>query len=316
MDHTVSVLSRHHRDQLTALVNRHVAAVIPGITLSTNAVLSQLEREPDEVVVDPWVVERRTLVVESGQRLLAAALVHRCAPDEEVGHDYRDSAIVRWLVCEPGRADAGRALIAGIRRWARSWSAPRLLLDPALPAPGCYVIPDTWPHLVDLWDEAGATDPLRREQVLTADCADLVGHLQAGDRAQRSVGRLGTRLDVVGADGVPVGWVEVCDAGLVRSRTAASWADVGNLHGAAGELGAGSVGRLLGAAADWLQRGGVDRLLDYATVQDVADPQAALEGQRYAQRLQACGFRLLCTTGRGYAVPLQDSPTPPPDRAR
>lgn len=49
---------RRDRDQLTELINLHVAAVIPGVVLSVNTVLSQLEREPGESIVAPWVAER------------------------------------------------------------------------------------------------------------------------------------------------------------------------------------------------------------------------------------------------------------------
>ncbi len=68
---------RRDRDQLTELVNRHVAAVVPGVALSVNAVLSQLEREPGESIVDPWVAERRCLVAVDRSAVVAAALVHR-----------------------------------------------------------------------------------------------------------------------------------------------------------------------------------------------------------------------------------------------
>jgi hypothetical protein len=49
---------RRDRDQLAALINLHIAAVLPGVMLSVNAVLSQLEREPGEYIVDPWGAER------------------------------------------------------------------------------------------------------------------------------------------------------------------------------------------------------------------------------------------------------------------
>ena len=39
---------RGDRDQLTDLVNAHVEAVLPGVTVPPNAVLGQLEREPGE----------------------------------------------------------------------------------------------------------------------------------------------------------------------------------------------------------------------------------------------------------------------------
>jgi alanyl-tRNA synthetase len=55
---------RSDRDQLTALVNAHAQAVVPGASASVNAVMSQLERQPGEFIVDPWVEERVTLVAE------------------------------------------------------------------------------------------------------------------------------------------------------------------------------------------------------------------------------------------------------------
>jgi 5-keto 4-deoxyuronate isomerase len=66
---------RADRDQLTALVNAHAQAVVPGAVVSVNTVLSQLEAEPDELIVDPWVDRRATLV--AGQR---GRVVGRGAP--------------------------------------------------------------------------------------------------------------------------------------------------------------------------------------------------------------------------------------------
>ena len=59
---------RDNRVQPTALLHAHVAAVMPGVTVSVNTVLSQLERDPGEFIVDPWVGERLTLVAEQRQR--------------------------------------------------------------------------------------------------------------------------------------------------------------------------------------------------------------------------------------------------------
>lgn len=50
--------TRADRDQLTELVNAHVGVLLPGVSVSVNTVLSQLEREPGEYVVDPWAVDR------------------------------------------------------------------------------------------------------------------------------------------------------------------------------------------------------------------------------------------------------------------
>jgi hypothetical protein len=68
---------RSDRAQLTDLVNAHVDAVLPGVSVSPNAVLGQLEREPDEYVVDPWVATRTTLVAVRHDRLVAAAHLAR-----------------------------------------------------------------------------------------------------------------------------------------------------------------------------------------------------------------------------------------------
>jgi hypothetical protein len=50
---------RSDREHVTALVNAHVAAVVPGVSVSVNTVLSQLEHEPGEFIVDPWIAERK-----------------------------------------------------------------------------------------------------------------------------------------------------------------------------------------------------------------------------------------------------------------
>ena len=73
---------RRDRDQLTALVNLHVQAVVPAIGVSVNALMSQLEREPDEALVDPWVVERKTLVALERDAIVAGAHLLRYRDDE------------------------------------------------------------------------------------------------------------------------------------------------------------------------------------------------------------------------------------------
>jgi hypothetical protein len=52
------------RDQLAALVNAHAAAVVPGAGVSVATVLSHLELQPGETIVDPWLAEPVTLVAE------------------------------------------------------------------------------------------------------------------------------------------------------------------------------------------------------------------------------------------------------------
>src|SRR6516225_9514098 len=76
---------RRDRQQLADLVNAHAAAVVPGMGVSVSAVLSELERQPGEFIVDPWVSERATLVAEQRDRVAAAAHLLRYYADERVG---------------------------------------------------------------------------------------------------------------------------------------------------------------------------------------------------------------------------------------
>jgi hypothetical protein len=64
----VRAFRRRDREQLTSLVNAHAAAVVPGISISVATMLSDLERQPDEFITDPWVSERVTLVADQGNR--------------------------------------------------------------------------------------------------------------------------------------------------------------------------------------------------------------------------------------------------------
>ena len=144
---------RSDRDQLTDLVNMHVEAVLPGVTVSPNAVLSQLEREPGEPVVDPWVTHRHTLVAVVREAVVGAAHLLRYADEERVGAGYRGLGEIRWLLVGPGQnpeqaaemravADALTAAAVAHLRACR-----RIAADFGLPAPAVYGVSDRWPHL-------------------------------------------------------------------------------------------------------------------------------------------------------------------------
>ena len=103
---------RSDREQLTSLANMHVSTVLPGVALSTNVVLSQLEREPDDLIIDPLVVERHCLVAIEDEVVVAAALVHRFGADSQVPDGYRSAADIRWIVVAPSAVDGGRQLLS------------------------------------------------------------------------------------------------------------------------------------------------------------------------------------------------------------
>ncbi|MEM7272066.1 MAG: GNAT family N-acetyltransferase [Actinomycetota bacterium] len=295
MPPVVREFRRSDRDQLTALVNLHVASVLPGVALSTNVVLSQLEREPGELVIDPWVVQRCCLVAVDDDAIVGATLLLRFGDGPEIADGYRAAAEIRWLVVAPSSTSTGTELLAAAVERARAWQPTVIHLDGFLPAPGCYGIPDSWPHIRTLVTSAGFVGPTRTEAVLAARCEDLLGHRIEGAQVRRTVGALGARLDLVHPDG-PLGYIEVgeIDQSLARSSAAATWTDVGNLFATAPDQLEVVMPALLSAAAEWLMLGGIDRLIDYHA-EDVHPPE-------YLAVLHKLGFRVLSTNERGWTL--------------
>ena len=134
MSAVIRAFRRADGEQVTALVNAHVQAVLPGVSVPQNAVLGQLERDPGEFIVDPWVEERRLLVAESRGRIVAAALLHRYADGEHVERVVSRQRLDRVLMPAPTieqtpvGGQAGEAHLADeawrdlrrIRHWAQS----------------------------------------------------------------------------------------------------------------------------------------------------------------------------------------------------
>jgi GNAT superfamily N-acetyltransferase len=285
--------------QLAALVNRHVAAVVPGVSVSVNVVMSQLEREPDEFIVDPWVVERMTLVAAQRNRVVAAAHLLRYGSNEDVGESYRDVGEIRWFLFWPDApfwpdaADARDVLIDACIAQLGRWQVGRQYADGALPAPGVYGVPEQWPHVRSVYEQAGFVQQGKTEIVYLARAQDLPRVAEppiAGLTVRRSVGINGTRFSAV-LDDEAIGFVEVeafSEAGRVPRHS--GLADIGNLQVSEQHRRRGVATWLIGHAADWLRLGRVDRLLDYAWP----------EQEDCTGFLDAVGFRELTRTQRGW----------------
>lgn len=290
---TIRPFQRPDREQLTALVNAHVAAVIPGVTVPVNGLLNQLEREPGEFIVDPWVIERRTLVAVERDAIVAGAHLLRYGGDKRVSESYRDLAEIRWLVCRPERAAAGALLVAEAVGVMREWQARRIAADGSLPAFGVYGVPASWPHIRELYATAGFVHETRIEILFSAEIAGLGSSAAPeGIRLARSVGRNGTRFSAQLEDAA-VGMIEVeTDAGGVLFARASGWADIGNLCVKPAYRRRGIASWLLSEASGWLARSGVSRLLAYAS------PEQTDEIAFYAAR----GFTELVRTERGWLL--------------
>ena len=310
---------RPDREQLTALVNAHVQAVVPGVTVSVNTVMSQLDRDPGEFIVDPWVAERGTLVADQRGRVVAAAHLLRYGTGAEVGETIRGAGEITWLLYWPEASywpdstAAADALMAACLDQLRRWQVTRWSADGALPAPGVYGLPEQWPHIRALYERAGFVHDGHTEIVLLARVDELPRPSEppvAGLEVRRTVGINGTRLS--GSLGEKlVGYIEV-DTNLAEGGRLAhlgGWADVGNLHVDEAYRRRGVATWLVGQAADWLRLARVDRLLAYAWPKE--QDQLGLLGR--------VGFRELTRTARGWhhrsgpgASPEADATPGPP----
>ena len=291
---------RADREQLTALVNAHIQAVVPGVSVSVNTVMSQLERDPGEFIVDPWVAERTTLVAEQRRRVVAAAHLLRYGSGEDVGQAYRGTAEINWLLYWPeanhwpDSAEAAGSLMDACLDRLRSWEVEHWHADGALPAPGVYGVPRQWPHVRALYERAGFAHDGHVEVVLLARVDELPGPAAPpleGLRLERSVGESGTRLSGLVGDEL-IGFVEV-ETNLAEGGRLAhlgGWADVGNLHVVEAYRRRGIATWLVGQAADWLRLARVDRLLEYAWPEE----------QDLLGLLARLGFRELTRTARGW----------------
>lgn len=298
----VRPFTRADREQVTTLVNAHIGAVVPNVSVSVQGLLSQLEREPGEFIVDRWVTERLTLVAEQRGRVVAAAHLLRYGADERVGDSYRDAGEIRWLVCWPAAPywpdapDAGDTLATACVAQLARWGVQRRYADGALPAPGVYGVPEQWPHVRAIYERAGFRADGRTEVVFLAAVEDLAKPAEppvAGLTARRTVGINGTRISGCLGDTV-LGYIEV-DTNLdtaARMSRLGGWADVGNLWVEPDHRRAGVGTWLVGQAGAWLRLGGVSRLLDYADA----------EHGDYAAFLAAVGFTVLSRTTRGLTM--------------
>jgi GNAT superfamily N-acetyltransferase len=287
---------RSDREQVTTLVNAHIAAVVPGVSVSVQALLSHLEREPGEFIVDPWVQDRVTLVAEQRGRIVATAHLVRYRDDATTGETYRNAGEIRWLACWPDASgEAGDALAVACHAQFQRWGVTRRYADGTLPAPAVYGVPEQWPHIRAIYERIGFRHDGRTEVVFVARVDGL--RRPAAPLAElstrRTVGINGTRISaVLGPD--DVGYIEVdtnLDAGPRISRVGA-WADVGNLWVEPKYRRRGIGTWLVGQAAAWLELGGTARLLDYADTEE----------ESYAAFLTTVGFTLLTRTARGFTV--------------
>jgi GNAT superfamily N-acetyltransferase len=264
----MSVLSfeQRHLNPLLELVNLHLSAALPGARVEADVLAAHLERNLDEYIVDPWVLERTTLCVPDGYRLAAAVHVLRYADRPEVPPDWRAIGEIGWLVfragCEAAAAevlDAARAQFAAWQvRGEHGWGA-------GLPVAPVWGVPDVWPHIDAVLRAAGyAPDPtVHREALFGGWLTDVPAPGAApidGLTLTRTAGPHGTRFTAT-LDGERVGFCEF-------SLNSSGWAEGWDLLVQEDVRRRGLGTWLVRHAVDWLRLAGCERVLLSVTEQD------------------------------------------------
>ena len=70
----IEPLQDPHLFQVKLLMNRHLSTIVPGWALPEAFIASNLQRNPRENIIDPWVRERMTLCALQRQYVVAALL--------------------------------------------------------------------------------------------------------------------------------------------------------------------------------------------------------------------------------------------------
>ncbi len=170
----VRSFARRDREQLTRLVNAHVATAVPGASVPSATLLSQLEHPLGEYVVGPWVVELTTFVGVERDRIVAPAHLRRYGDDDRVSDGYRSSGEIVWLVFWPNDLEAGRAVRDAALSHLAGWGCHVWHADGTLPAPGCFGVADSWPHVQLLYQEAGFDADGGQVEVVYAGSLEVV----------------------------------------------------------------------------------------------------------------------------------------------
>lgn len=201
--------------------------------------------------------------------MVAAAHLHRYCDDDRASESYRNAGEIVWLLCWPDHAGAGRAVRDAALAQLGRWRVTTWFGDGSLPAPGVYGVSDAWPHVHDLYTDAGFDASAGQVEIVFA--GDLARFPPPGEppldrlRVRRGLGPLGTAFQAV-LGGDVVGTFEV-DDDLTRGGTNLSfdgWADECNTWVREDLRGRGIGTWLAAHAGEWLRLGGTARFMAYA----------------------------------------------------
>jgi GNAT superfamily N-acetyltransferase len=267
------------------LVNLHLGAVVPGWSLPGRYIEQHFSSNPNQPIIDPWVVERRTLCAVERSRVVAVAHVLRYGAGDDIAEHYKDAGDIAWFLFIPEHGEAASLLLSAALEQMNAWSANRVFaFDSHLPVPLFIGIPDVWSHISALFTETGfLPNPDRAEALYggtlesipfpadTAPAADLTCV-----RTLRS--ERGTAF-VAYLNGREIGWCEcITDLSQGEGRPALRrWAELTEMYVQEEWRGRGIGTWLVQHAAVWMRLAGCDRV----ALSVAADDEAAGAGRFY-----------------------------------
>lgn len=262
-----------HLPQLRALINCHLNAAVPGWSLPEAFIASRLEREPEEFVVDPWVIQRATLCAVERDRVVAAAQLLRYGDDAKVSDGYRAVGEIAWLVAWPPFEQAATELLAAAQAQLGAWEVRAQWAVGGLLVPVLSGVPDAWPHIAAVLAQAGfRPTPERAEAVYGGELACVPAPPSApiaGVRLRRVVGETTVRFVAVLEDR-ELGVCE-CDLDLTLGGARPAlrgWAELANMQVEADWRGRGIGTWLVEHAVAWLRLGRCERIVLTTAIDD------------------------------------------------
>ena len=152
--------------QIQAMANSHLSQVVPGWALPADYIAERLKRNPDQFILDPWVVERNTIVAEQAGKVHAVAHLLRYGDREDVSQDYRNVGEIDWFLFWPKKQDSAAALLNAAKEQMRKWQTRTCYAPFSLPVPVVHGVPDAWPHIKSSIVEAGFYTSMDRTEAV------------------------------------------------------------------------------------------------------------------------------------------------------
>jgi hypothetical protein len=105
------------------LVNAHIKAVDPRLFGPVATLLSQMERDPGEYIVDPWVIETRDVGGDRSRPAGRGGCICTVRQDAASARRCATRREVNWSAVWPANVDAGRRLMCARVERARAVDA-------------------------------------------------------------------------------------------------------------------------------------------------------------------------------------------------